>query len=408
MRDIHELLKQAEALLPTRFAEIESVSITNQRRVLEAFRSERVSDFHLHGSTGYGYGDSGREVIENLYASIFGGESALVRGQFASGTHALSCALFGVLRPGDELVVATGEPYDTLHKVIGIGSTGKSSLAAWGITHRIVPLAEEGSVDLKALREALSPKTRAVHVQRSRGYHWRRALQLDDIAKVLDVVKGYDKSISVIVDNCYGEFVGVTEPCHVGADLAVGSLIKNPGGGLALSGGYIVGAKDLVELAAEHLYAPGIGDKVGASTTFNRGFLQGLFLAPAVVSAALKGAVLLAQVCELLGRETSPRALEPRGDIIQAIRMPSQEAVIRFCQGIQASSPIDSHVFPEPGDLPGYDSPIIMAAGTFVLGASSELSADAPIREPYTVYMQGGLTYQHVRVALERALEALM
>ena len=408
MRDIQVLLKQAEDLLHSRFAEIESVSITNQRRVLEAFRSERVSDFHLHGSSGYGYGDSGREVIENLYSRVFGGKSALVRGQFASGTHALACALFGILRPGDELVIATGEPYDTLHQVIGLGQPGKSSLAAWGITHRVVPLHEEGSVDLKALREALSPRTRVVHVQRSRGYQWRRALQLSDIAKVLEVVKGYDKSISVIVDNCYGEFVGVEEPCHVGADLAIGSLIKNPGGGMALSGGYIVGATDLVELAAERLYAPGIGDKVGASTTFNRGFLQGLFLAPAVVSAALKGAVLLAQACELLGRETSPRALEPRGDIIQAIRMPSKEAIIRFCQGIQASSPIDSHVLPEPGDLPGYDSAIIMAAGTFVLGASSELSADAPIREPYTVYVQGGLTYQHVRVALERALEALI
>ena len=351
MKDIQALLKQAEELVTDRFAEIETVSINNQRRVLEAFRSERVSDFHLHGSSGYGYGDSGREVIENLYSRIFGGQSALVRGQFASGTHALACAMFGLLRPGDELVIATGEPYDTLHRVIGIGQPGQSSLAAWGITHKIVPLQQDAYVDLEALREALSPKTRVVHVQRSRGYNWRPALQLSDIAKILEVVKGYSKSINVLVDNCYGEFVDVGEPCHIGADLAVGSLIKNPGGGLALSGGYIVGARELVELSAERLYAPGIGDKVGASTTFNRGFLQGLFLAPAVVSAALKGGVLLAQVCELMGRETSPGALEPRGDIIQAIRMPSKRALVQFCQGIQAASPIDSYVLPEPGDL---------------------------------------------------------
>jgi len=374
MKDVYGLLEQAESLLLSRFAEIEKFAVKNQRRVLDAFRSERVSDFHLHGSTGYGYGDSGREVIENLYARIFGGQTSLVRGQFASGTHALACAMFGVLRPGDELLIATGEPYDTLHKVIGIGKEGRSSLAAWGIRHHIVPLKLDGSIDLAGLKAALSPRTRMVHVQRSRGYQWRRALQLSDIAQVVDIVKGYDNNIAVLVDNCYGEFVAEQEPCHVGADLAVGSLIKNPGGGLALSGGYIVGAEEYVQLSAERLYAPGIGDKVGASTTFNRGFLQGLFQAPAVVGAALKGALLLAQTCELLGRETSPTSTEERGDIIQAIRMPSKEAVIKFCQGIQASSPVDSHVLPEPGELPGYDSPIIMAAGTFVLGASSELS----------------------------------
>lgn len=408
MRDIAIILEQAEGLLSCRFAEIDSLTAANQKRVLDAFRAERVSDFHLNGSTGYGYGDSGREVIERLYARIFEGSAALVRGQFASGTHALACALFGALRPGQELIIATGEPYDTLHKVIGLGNVGKSSLASWGVTCKVVSLRPGGGIDYSALREALSPRTRLVHVQRSRGYHWRKALSLEDIAKVVEVVKGHNSNIDVLVDNCYGEFVDRQEPCHAGADVVVGSLIKNPGGGLALSGGYVVGSAELVELAAERLYAPGIGDKVGASTTFNRGFLQGLFLAPSVVGSSLKGALLLAKACEILGLDTSPASHEVRGDIIQAIRVPTRESLVKFCQGIQASSPIDSHVLPEPGELPGYESPIIMAAGTFVLGASSELSADAPLREPYTVYVQGGLTYAHVRVALEHALKALV
>lgn len=408
MISVESVLQQAEVRLNNRFAEIERLTVKNQERVLDAFRAERVSDFHLHGSTGYGYNDAGREVIESVYARLFGGQAALVRGQFASGTHALACGLFGILRPGDELVIATGEPYDTLHRVIGHKYRGRSSLAAWGISCQVVPLSLDGGVDLVALRGALTPKTRLVHIQRSRGYNWRRALDLATIANILEVVKGYDKAIPCMVDNCYGEFVDEREPGNLGVELTVGSLIKNPGGGLALSGGYIVGERDYVELAAERLYAPGIGDKVGASTTFNRGFLQGLFLAPTVVGSCLKGAALLAQACEILGLETSPGPLEPRGDIIQAIRVLTREKLIRFCQGIQASSPIDSHVIPEPGPLPGYDSPVIMAAGTFVLGASSELSADAPIREPYTVYVQGGLSYAHIRVALARALEALL
>lgn len=408
MTNVSQLLTRAEELLTVRFREFDDDAVTNQVRVLDAFRKHRVSDFHLHGSSGYGYGDSGREVIESIYADLFAGESALVRAQFASGTHALACALFGVLRPGDELVVATGNPYDTLGPVIGLEGAGPSSLKAWGVTSRIVPLLADGRVDVPALASALTRKTRLVHIQRSRGYHWRKALSLPELARIVALVKAYDANIVCLVDNCYGEFVSTSEPGHHGADLTVGSLIKNPGGGLALTGGYIAGQEHLVQLAAERLYAPGIAGQVGASFGMNRGFLQGLFLAPAVVCAGLKGAALLAQACELLGLDTSPGPLEPRGDIIQAVRMPSRKSLIEFCQRIQSASPIDAHVTPLPGKLPGYECDVVMAAGTFVLGASSELSADAPLREPLTVYVQGGLTYTHIRVALAHALPTLL
>ncbi|MBS3984446.1 MAG: methionine gamma-lyase family protein [Selenomonadales bacterium] len=408
MTYVSELLTHAEELLAVKFREFDDCAVANQARVLDAFRRHRVSDFHLHGSNGYGYGDSGREVIEHIYSDLFAGESSLVRAQFASGTHALACALFGVLRPGDELVVATGEPYDTLGPVIGHKDAGQSSLRAWGINCRVVPLLADGAVDMPALASALTRQTRLVHIQRSRGYHWRKALSLAELARIVEVVKAYDKDIVCLVDNCYGEFVNTTEPGHLGADLTVGSLIKNPGGGLALTGGYIVGRDRLVRLAAERLYAPGIAGQVGASFGMNRGFLQGLFLAPAVVSACLKGASLLAQACELLGLDTSPGPLEPRGDIIQAVRMPSCESLIEFCQRIQSASPIDAHVKPLPGKLPGYDCDVVMAAGTFVLGASSELSADAPLREPLTAYVQGGLSYAHIKVALAHALPTLL
>jgi len=408
MSEIETLLLRAEEMLAAKFREFDNIAVTNQARVLKAFRKHQVSDFHLHGSTGYGYGDLGRGVIEALYADLFGGDTALVRPHFASGTHALACALFGVLRPGDEFIIATGEPYDTLHAVIGLNDRGLSSLQAWGIQCRIVPLREDGDVDLQSLGNALSRKTRLVHIQRSRGYNWRRALSLPAVAQIIATVKACDPHIVCLVDNCYGEFVETSEPGHYRADLTVGSLIKNPGGGLALTGGYIVGKEDLVQLAAERLYAPGIGQHVGATHGFNRGFLQGLFLASAVVGACLKGGALLAQTCEILGLDCSPRAQAMRGDIIQAVRVPSRHVLLEFCRRIQASSPIDGHVRPEPGQLPGYECDVIMAAGTFVLGASSELSADAPLREPYTVYVQGGLSYPHIRVALAQALPALL
>ena len=408
MSRVESIIAQAEEMSAQVFSAIERRSFINQRRVLQAFREARVADFHLQGSTGYGYGDAGRAVIEELYAKIFFGQKALVRGQFASGTHALACAMFGVLRPSDEVVVATGVPYDTLHGVIGLKGAAQSSLAAWGVSAKVVSRLQHGGVDLVALRQALTPRTKLVHIQRSRGYEWRPALALSEIAEIIAVAKGYSKNIVCLVDNCYGEFVDLSEPGEVGADLTVGSLIKNPGGGLALCGGYIVGNEEHVSLATERLYAPGLTGELGASTMYNRGFLQGLFLAPAVVEYALKGAVLLAQAGTLLGLETSPLPDALRGDIIQAIKINDRERLIRFCQAIQRASPIDSHVVPEPGQLPGYESAVIMAAGTFVLGASSELSADAPLREPYTAYVQGALSYGHVKVALCEALEALL
>ena len=407
MSQVERIIEQAEEMSAKIFSAIEKRSFINQRRVLRAFREAKVADFHLHGSTGYGYGDAGRTVVEELYAKIFFGQKALVRGQFASGTHALSCAMFGVLRPSDELVVATGTPYDTLHGVIGLKGAGQSSLAAWGVSAKVVPRLLCGGVDLATLRQALTARTKLVHIQRSRGYEWRAALSLMEISQIIELVKGFNKQIVCLVDNCYGEFVDISEPGECGADLTVGSLIKNPGGGVALTGGYIVGQEEQVNLATERLYAPGLTGEIGASTTFTRGFLQGLFLAPALVEYALKGAVLLAQAGTLLGLETSPAPDDERGDIIQAIKVGSRGQLIKFCQAIQRASPIDSHVVPEPGELPGYKDAVIMAAGTFVLGASSEFSADAPLREPYIAYVQGALSYGHVKVALSEALEAL-
>ncbi|MDP3058221.1 MAG: methionine gamma-lyase family protein, partial [bacterium] len=310
---IDDVISVAEEASQGEFRAIEKITYINQGKILAAFQSCRVSEYHMYGSTGYGYDDAGREIIEKVYANVFQGESALVRGQFASGTHALSCALFALLRPGDELIIATGLPYHTLQPVIGINSDSKSSLKSWGITYKVVPTLESGGIDLVCLAASLSCKTKAVHVQRSRGYSWRRALTLADISEVVALVKAYDPKIAILVDNCYGEFVFEREPLYYGVDLIAGSLIKNPGGGLALSGGYVVGRSDLVDLAAEQLYAPGIGGKVGASIGYNRGILQGLFNAPTVVEAALKGATLLAHAGGLLGLEISPEVGEIRG-----------------------------------------------------------------------------------------------
>ena len=401
------LIERAEHDLEQQFRELGRRTALHVERVLDAFAAQRVSDFHLHGSTGYGYGDSGREVIEKIYAVLFGGEAALVRGHFASGTHAISCALFAVARPGDQILIATGQPYDTLYGVLGLANRGCSSLAAWGIESTIIPQVPEGGIDVAATLRHIGACTRVLYLQRSRGYSWRRAITVSEIGAVIAAVRQVKPDIIVVVDNCYGEFVEEREPGHVGADLTVGSLIKNPGGGLALSGGYVVGRQALIDLVAESLYAPGIGGKVGATTVFNRSILQGLFVAPAIVESAVKGAMLLARCSELLGLAVSPASSDSRSDIIQAIGLGSREAVVDFCRAIQQASPVDSHVSPEPGVLPGYDSEVIMAAGTFVQGASSELSADAPLREPYAVYVQGGLSYAHVRVATARALSRI-
>ncbi|HSL93149.1 MAG TPA: methionine gamma-lyase family protein [Bacillota bacterium] len=401
------LVERADRELRQQFYELEKRTANHQERVLDAFAAERVADFHLHGSTGYGYGDSGREVIEHIYAALFGGEAALVRGHFASGTHAISSALFAVARPGDEILVGTGQPYDTLHGVLGLSGQGASSLRAWGISTTVIPQLPEGGIDLATALKHITPRSKVLYLQRSRGYSWRRAITVLEIGNAIRAVRQVKPDIIVLVDNCYGEFVEELEPGHVGADLTAGSLIKNPGGGLALSGGYVVGKRDLINLVSESLYAPGLGGKVGATTVFNRSILQGLFMAPTVVEASLKGAMLLARCGELLNLAVSPGAIDFRSDIIQALGLGSREAVVEFCRGIQRASPIDSHVSPEAGSLPGYDCEVIMAAGTFVQGASSELSADAPLREPYAVYVQGGLSYAHVRVAIARALSRI-
>ncbi len=376
-----------------------------QWRVLDAFRRHGVSDFHLHSSTGYGYGDSGREVFERVFADLFGAESALVRPNIISGTHAIAACLYGVLRPGDELVYLTGRPYDTLHKVIGKGRDGSGSLADLGIGYREIPLLPDGEVDWEAFRAALTPRTKMVGIQRSRGYADRPSFSVSKIREMIEKVREIRPDSVIFVDNCYGEFVEEEEPTHAGADLIAGSLIKNPGGGLAKSGGYIAGKAKWVERAAGRLAAPGIGIEGGATYGYLRDYWQGLFLAPHVVGEAQKGMVFAAALLEELGFDTSPSWNDPRTDIIQQVVLKSPDLLVAFCRGIQSGSPVDAHIVPEPAPMPGYEDPVIMAAGTFVQGASIELSADGPLRPPYIVYMQGGLTFSHVKAAVLLALD---
>jgi cystathionine beta-lyase family protein involved in aluminum resistance len=401
------LAEKVEERIAPRFREADRIAERNQWKVIRAFQRHKVSDFHLHGSTGYGYHDSGREILERVYADVFGAEAALVRPHFASGTHAISCALFGVLRPGDELLYITGRPYDTLHKVIGEPGDGKGSLRDFGIGYREVPLLPDGRVDWDAVRNAIGERTRVVAIQRSRGYDWRASFTVAEIGEMARRVKAVKPDCVVFVDNCYGEFTEETEPTEAGADLMAGSLIKNPGGGLALSGGYVCGRADLVEKAAGRLTAPGIGGEVGATYGMQRWMFQGFFLAPHMVGQAVKGSIFAAAMFEELGFESKPRWDEPRTDLIQAVRFDSAEALIAFVQGIQQAAAVDAHAAPEPGDMPGYDHPVIMAAGAFVQGGSLELSADAPIREPYIAYLQGGLTYAHAKFGVLAALTRL-
>lgn len=402
------LLDSAERTLSQRFLALEETERTNFARVMEAFRAEHVAVRHFAPTTGYGYGDDGRDALERIFARIFGCEDALVRPSIASGTHALALCLFGLLRPGDVLVAGSGKPYDTLESVIGLtGGAGQGSLREYGIGYAQVDLKDD-DVDLPALLQALKdPRAKVVALQRSRGYDWRASLTVERLGEVAQAVHAARPDVVVMVDNCYGEFVCDKEPTHLGCDIAVGSLIKNPGGGLAPTGGYLVGRADLVEKCACRLTSPGIGREVGSYLGGYDRFYQGLFLAPHVVSQAVKGAMLAAAVFTQLGLAVSPGPEDPRSDIIQAIRFEDPEKLITFCQGIQYASPIDSHVTPEPWDMPGYQDPVIMAAGTFVSGASIELSADAPIRAPYIGYMQGGLTLAHVRYALEHVLRHL-
>ena len=367
---------------------------TAQIKILNAFQKHQASDFHLNGSTGYGYGDTGRDILELIWADIFKAEKALVRSNIASGTHALALGLFGNLLPSDTFVSISGAPYDTLQTIIGHDREA-GTLSELGVQHRIVELVE-GDFDFDGIAKTVTPGVKMVCIQRSRGYSWRKSLSISKIAKAIDFVKQIDPNIICFVDNCYGEFVELQEPLEVGADLIAGSLIKNPGGGLAPRGGYVAGRADLVDRAAARLTAPGIAEDVGSALDFNRLAFQGLFMAPLIVEQAMKGAIFAAQLLSQLGYKVSPEADAPRTDIIQAIQLDEPDAVRRFCKGIQMASPLDAHVTPYDAELPGYDDPVIMAGGTFVPGSSIELSIDGPMREPYIVYMQGGLSVAHV------------
>lgn len=404
--EIKARLESAEKSLSQRFSALDEIENANFARVLDAFRAERVAVRHFAATTGYGYGDDGRDTLERIYARIFGCEDALVRPAIASGTHALALCLFGLLRPGDILVAGSGKPYDTLESVIGLtDEEGQGSLREYGIEYRQVDLRQD-DIDLPALLNLLDePRVKVVALQRSRGYDWRASVSVQRLGEVARAVHDKRPDVVVMVDNCYGEFVQAQEPTQVGCDIMVGSLIKNPGGGLAPTGGYIAGRADLVEKCAYRLTSPGIGREVGSYLGGYDRFYQGLFLAPHVVAQAVKGAMLAAALFESLGFAVSPRPDEDRNDIIQAIRFEDAGKLIAFCEGIQYASPVDSHVTPEPWAMPGYQDQVIMAAGTFVSGASIELSADAPIRPPFIGYMQGGLTYAHVRYALEQVLE---
>ena len=392
-----------------RFEAIDERAEINQLKVIRAMQKNRVGENHLNGSTGYGYNDSGRDVLERVYADVFRTEDALVRSQITCGTHALTIALSAILRPGDELLSPVGKPYDTLEGVIGIeGSGTKGSLREFGIGYRQVDLLADSEFDYEGIRAAINGKTKLVTIQRSKGYALRKTLSVEKIGELISFIKGIKPEVICMVDNCYGEFVEITEPAEVGADLCVGSLIKNPGGGLAPLGGYLVGRKDLIELAACRLTAPGLGKEVGASLQVNPAFYQGLFLAPTVVANALKSAVFAANLYEKLGFTASASGAESRHDIIQAIAFGSPERVIAFCQGIQQAAPVDSYVLPEPYPMPGYHSDVIMAAGAFVQGSSIELSADAPIEPPYSVFFQGGLTWPHGKLGILKALQNMV
>jgi cystathionine beta-lyase family protein involved in aluminum resistance len=402
----HQYKMLENSLIPI-FQQIEERVEMHQWRVLQAFQKYRVSETHLQSSTGYGYDDIGRETLEKIVAELFGGDLALVRPSIVSGTHAIATCLYGVLRPGDEWISLTGRPYDTLHKIIGSPQDGTGSLADYGIRHDEIPLTHDNQVDWVGFANAVNRKTKLVAIQRSRGYSNRPSFTIANIAEMVRRIRQVNPEIIIFVDNCYGEFVEDQEPLHIGADLIAGSLIKNLGGGLAKSGGYLVGNKKLVELASSRLVAPGIGMEAGATHGYLADYYQGLFLAPHVVGEALKGMVYASAFFAEEGFNVSPSFDEKRTDIIQQIHLGSAEKLVTFCQAIQAASPINAHVRPEPYLMPGYSDPVIMAAGTFVQGASIELSADGPLRPPYTAYLQGGLTYSHVKIAMHQAMKKL-
>ena len=405
--EVYHFGKEILEGLKERFEKIDEVAEYNQMKVLNTMQQCKVSDVHFAATTGYGYNDLGRDTLEEVYAKVFHTEDAIVRPQLVSGTHALAVALSSQLRPGDELLSPVGKPYDTLEEVIGIRES-VGSLAEYGVKYRQVDLLEDGSFDWENIRKAISDKTKMVTIQRSKGYQTRPTLSVERIGELIKFVKEIKPDIICMVDNCYGEFVETIEPTDVGADMCVGSLIKNPGGGLAPIGGYIVGRKDCIERAAARLTSPGLGKEVGASLGVISSFYQGFFLAPTVTAGALKGAIFAANVYEKLGYGVVPNSTESRHDIIQAVTFGTPEGVIEFCKGIQAAAPVDSYVVPEPWAMPGYDSDVIMAAGAFVQGSSIELSADAPIKPPYAVYFQGGLTWNHAKFGILMSLQKLV
>lgn len=406
-KKVLEYCDSIEERLTKRFRDIDKVCEINQIKVIKAMQDNRLNEAHFAGSTGYGYTDEGRDALEAIYADVFHTEDALVRSQIVCGTHALATALFGNLRPGDEILAPAGKPYDTLDSIIGI-TPARGSLAEYGVTYRQVDLLPDGSFDYDNIKKAINDKTKLVEIQRSKGYAVRPTFSCEKIGELISFVKSINPDIICMVDNCYGEFVQTVEPSDFGADMVVGSLIKNPGGGLAPIGGYICGKKEYVENASYRLTTPGLGKEVGASLNNTRAFAQGLFLSPSVTANALKGAIFAANCYEGLGFKSVPNSTEPRYDIIQAVELGNEERVCAFCEGIQAAAPVDSYVTPVPWDMPGYDSPVIMAAGAFVSGSSIELSADAPIREPYAVYFQGGLTYQHAKYGIIVSLQKMV
>ncbi|MGN1317640.1 MAG: aminotransferase class I/II-fold pyridoxal phosphate-dependent enzyme [Lachnospirales bacterium] len=396
---VYSFCAKAERNVKDKFALADEISEYNQAKIVAAMQKNKLSEAHLSGTTGYGYNDIGRDTLENIYASVFNAEDALVRQQIISGTHALTVALFGNLKYGDEMV-CIGTPYDTLQSVIGYVRPVKGSLVDNGIKYKEVPLLDDGTVDFDGIKKIVTKNTKLVEIQRSKGYDYRPSLEIPIIKKIIDIIRTISPDIICMVDNCYGEFVDYLEPTDVGADLMVGSLIKNPGGGLAPVGGYIVGKKELVENASYRLTVPSMGKEVGPSLGVTSTLIQGLFLAPSVVNSSLKTAIFTSEIFSQLGYEVMPKPNDKRTDIVESIQLKTPEAVIAFCQGIQMGAAVDSFVLPEPWDMPGYDCDVIMAAGAFVQGSSIELSADAPMKEPYTVFMQGGLTWQHGKLGV--------
>lgn len=405
---LEQLATKIEQECEPYFKQVEKMVEINQRKVLNAFREEQVGDHHFNSTDGYGYDDSGRDTLESLYANVFRGEDALVRPQIVSGTHAIATALFGMLRPGDELLYITGAPYDTLEEVIGKRGNSSGSMIDLRITYDEVPLLSDHSVDFETVKAKINERTKVVGIQRSKGYENRPSFTIAEIEKMVHYIKNINENIIVFVDNCYGEFVEDKEPLEVGVDIIAGSLIKNPGGGLVRAGGYIVGKKQLVEQAANRLTAPGLGKEAGATLQMLQEMYQGFFLAPHVVGEALKGAIFTARMMEHFSIKTTPKYNEKRTDIIQSMIFENEDKMITFCEQIQANSPINSYVTPFPSDMPGYDEKVIMAAGTFIQGSSIELSVDGPIRPPYIAFLQGGLTYAHVKIAIIETMKTFI